>query len=420
VRIAPVQIVSAVPGEAIAVVLAITPWLRQCLSGKSGNQLFFMKLFRIMDYPMGTLKLQSISEITLFDSLFCSTPHKVTAVKHLLANLRHFEVLQESDLDWITTIAQPKTYQSSSRLIEEGQALNSIYLALNGNLAVLEFLAPGRSNPLLSLAAGEWMGEAALLNNHPATTSIEAIAAAEVLELPLPQLSQKLSSDRDFAGRFYHLLAITLSERLRRLSTLMAKRQIKEGEPLRKVLMVFATLSDSDVSWMLAHGMAEKIPSGTTLIEQDKSVPAVYLLLDGVLGIYIDTDNDGPAPEIEVAKRVKGDIFGEMSFVDGGLASATVRALEPSWVLAIPQATLTAKLQADSGFASRFYRAIVQILSSRCQDLLIRGSSAALNGDHVNVLSTDIEVEDELNLDVLEGTAIAATRFDWLIQQLRR
>jgi hypothetical protein len=36
------------------------------------------------------------------------------------------------------------------------------------------------------------------------------------------------------------------------------------------------------------------------------------------------------------------------------------------------------------------------------------------------VLSTDIEVEDELNLDVLEGTAIAATRFDWLIQQLRR
>jgi bacteriocin-type transport-associated protein len=200
----------------------------------------------------------------------------------------------------------------------------------------------------------------------------------------------------------------------------MAKRQIKEGEPLRKVLMVFATLNDSDVAWMLANGVSEKAALGTTLIEQNKSVPAVYLLLDGVIGIYINMGDSDPPQEIELAKRVKGDILGDISFVDGGLASATVRALGNTWVLAIPQSILAAKLKEDRGFTSRFYRAIAQTLSSRCQDLLVRGGLSTSHLNDINVLSQDIEVEDEINLDVLEGTAIASTRFDWLIQQLRR
>lgn len=341
-------------------------------------------------------------------------------MKQLLSNLRHFDVLQESDLDWITAIAHSKTYQPNARLIEEGRAIDSIYLALDGHLAVLEFLAQGNSNRMLALTSGEWVGETSLLNNHPSISTIEAVESSDVLELPRQQLMQKLNGDRDFAGRFYHLLAIKLSERLRQLSTLMAKRQIKEGEPLRKVLMVFATLWDSDVSWMLANGVAKKMPSGTALIEQNKSVPAVYLLLDGVLGVYINTETAGQTREIEVAKRVKGDILGEMSFVDGGTASATVRALEETWVLAIPQTKLAEKLKEDGGFASRFYRAITQILSTRCQDLLVRGGLSKLDATAINLLSEDIEVEDEIDLDILEGTAIAGTRFDWLIHQLRR
>lgn len=341
-------------------------------------------------------------------------------MKQLLSEFRHFNVLQEDDLSWMTAIAHPKTYQPGMFLMQEGQPIQSMYLALSGHLSVLESLPNGSKGNLLTLAAGELLGETSLLSNQSSSMTIEAVEPAEVLELSKQQLEQKLESDRDFAARFYRLLAIKLSERLRQLSNLMAKRQIKEGEPLRKVLMVFATLNDSDVAWMLANGRSEKAPLGAALIEQNKSVPAVYLLLEGMLGIYINTGDPDQPQETEVARRVKGDILGDMSFVDGGLASATVRALENTWVLALPQSTLAAKLQEDGGFASRFYRAIAQTLSNRCQDLLVRGGLSTINMDDINVLSQDIEVEDEINLDVLEGTAIAATRFDWLIQQLRR
>jgi bacteriocin-type transport-associated protein len=337
-------------------------------------------------------------------------------MKQILPPIPQLEVLQESDLTWLASIAQHQSCMVGSRLIEAGQTSDSIYLLLSGRFATLMNSSAAEPDNLVSISTGDFAGETALLDNRPASTTIKAIEAAEVLVIPRQQLAEKLVQDKDFAGRFYHLMAIKLSGRLRELSNLMAQRQIKEGEPLRKVLMVFATLNDSDISWMIANGTAEKAALGSTLIQQNQSVPAVYLLLEGMLGIYIAANGQN----IEVAKRVKGDILGEMSFVDGGTASATVKTLENAWVLGLPQSLLSAKLQEDRGFASRFYRAIAQILSTRCQDLLIRGGVAALDASQINLLSEDIEVEDEIDLDVLEGTAIAGRRFDWLLQRLRR
>ncbi len=337
-------------------------------------------------------------------------------MKNFLADLPHFDILQDSDLDWMTTVAQQKTFPTGTQLIQQGRSCESIYLSLNGNLGIMESQPGGGKQHLITLSSAAVIGETSLLDNRLPSTTIEAVALSEVLVLPKQHLAQKLQCDRDFAARFYHILAIQLSERLRELSQLMATKQIKEGEPLRKVLMVFATLNDSDAAWMLANGVAEKFPLETVLIEQGKSVPAVYLLLEGILGIYISIGNNG-VQEKEVGKRVKGDILGEMSLIDGGLASATVKTLENAWVLALPQTKLTSKLQEDPGFASRFYRAIAQILSNRYQDLLVLGGSE-FNSDQ-EMLSEDIEIEDEIDLDVLDGTTIAATRFDWMIQQLR-
>jgi bacteriocin-type transport-associated protein len=258
-----------------------------------------------------------------------------------------------------------------------------------------------------------------LLDNDPALVSIAVTDNTEILAIPIPQLAAQLERDRNFSARFHNLLAINLSERLRKLSKAMAIRNINEGEPLRKVLLVFATLNDSDVAWMAANGISEKAATSSILIQQDQPVPAVYLLLDGTLGVYINIGNNGSVQEKELATRVKGDILGEMSFIDGGMASATVRALEHTWVLAIPQPKLAAKLAADGGFAGRFYRALAQIMFNRCQDLLIR-ANISHHTSTTSYLSEDIEIEDEIDFDVLDGTAIAGTRFEWMIQQLRR
>jgi bacteriocin-type transport-associated protein len=343
-------------------------------------------------------------------------PDEVPVVKQLFADFPHFSLLQESDLDWILASAHAQTCQPGTPLLRMGQSIDSIYIPTKGNFETIVTNANGTQEPLTKVAPGEVFGET-VLDNRPAAITLHAAELSEVLVLSKQELTYKLDNDRDFAARFYHLMSCKLSDRLRELSKLMAQRQIKEGEPLRKVLMMFATLNDSDVAWMIANGTAEKASIGTNLIEQEKSVPAVYLLLDGMFGIYVSTGN---GKEIEVAKRVKGDILGEMSFVDGGMASATVKALQNAWFLSLPRTKLSEKLKEDRAFASRFYRAISQVLSSRYQSLLLQGGLASMDLSQVDMLSEDIEVEDEIDLDVLEGTAIAGTRFDWMIQRLRR
>lgn len=343
---------------------------------------------------------------------------KATIMNQPLSNLPPLRILQESDLIWLNTIAQPTTYAPGTILLHEGKVPEFIYLNLTGSLE-MSLPQPDATQPLMTLGAGEILGETSLLDTNPSPVTITAATSCEILALPKTTLIQQLERDRAFSARFHNLLAINLSERLRQLSKAMAIRNIKEGEPLRKVLLVFATLNDSDVAWMVANGTSEKAPTGSILIQQDQSVPAVYLLLDGTLGIYINVDNNGATQEKQLATRIKGDILGEMSFIDGGSASATVKALEHTWVLAIPQSKLAAKLAADGSFAGRFYRAIAQIMFNRCQDLFTR-ATVHHTISTADFLSEDIEIEDEIDFDVLDGTAIAGTRFDWVIHQLRR
>lgn len=342
-------------------------------------------------------------------------------MNNILSSFSHFQVLDTNDIKWIESVAERKTYQPGEVLIEPGKSSNYIYICSTGSLTVSATQPDGSKQQIMNLMAGELAGETFLIDDHRENiNSVVVNEVAELLVIPKEKVNQRLQVNENFAASFYHLLSIKLSERLRKLNKLMATQNIKEGEPLRKALVVFAILNDNDIAWMVANGSAEKAARGTALITQNEEVSAVYLLLDGKLGIYIKIGGDGSVQEKEVAQRVKGEILGEMSFVDGGNASATVRALENTWILALPQKKLVAKFKEDRKFASRFYRSIALILSNRCLDLLVRGNHVNLDTSSLEMLSDDIEVEDELDLDVLEGTAIAGRRFDWIINCLRR
>lgn len=342
-----------------------------------------------------------------------------SSLQATLAQFPFFEVLNASDLDWLANTMTLQDCRPGTILIQEGQPVESIYVSLSGTLGVTVSRQDGGEQELKQLGAGELMGEMSFLDNHLPAATIKALDSSQVLSLAKGKLASKLEQDGDFAARFYHLLSLKLSGQLKGLSELLTQNQAAPSEPLRKVLLVFAVLNDSDIAWMLANGIQAKVSPGQVLIEQGKPVPAVYLLLDGTLGIYISISSQGIPQEKEVAKSVKGEILGEMSFVETGMASATVKATENSWLLGIPQPTLAAKFTQDRAFAGRFYRAIAVVLANRWRDRLMRRGFATLAQDQTSLLSEDIEAEDELDFDVLEGTTIAGTRFDWLMRQLR-
>src|SRR5437870_2515256 len=112
---------------------------------------------------------------------------------------------------------------------------------------------------------------------------------------------------------------------------------------MKKVLYLLGQLSDTDVEWLIAHGSRQHVAPGTVLIEEGRQALALYLVLDGTLGVTVSALGDQ-----WVSRLGCGAVVGEMSFIDARPPSATVAALDDAIVLAVPRPELAAKLERDT------------------------------------------------------------------------
>ncbi|MGJ5676699.1 MAG: cyclic nucleotide-binding domain-containing protein [Nostochopsis sp.] len=138
-------------------------------------------------------------------------------------------------------------------------------------------------------------------------------------------------------------------------------------------------LTNSDINWMITTGHQREIAPGSVLIQEGKPADFLHILLDGILSVTVSQPNNNPLTRAfaaiegdqvldrEIARLSSGEVVGELPFVGSRPTSTTIRAVEKSLVMSIPQDKLVVKLQQDVGFASRFYRAIAIILSDRLQ-----------------------------------------------------
>ncbi len=177
---------------------------------------------------------------------------------------------------------------------------------------------------------------------------------------------------------------------------------------MRKVLFLFGQVSDEDIDWMLQVGRKETVPANQVLIVEGQPFDAVYLVLNGTFSVTVASLEDR-----EVNRLGCGEIVGEMSFVDTRPPSATVTAVENSTVFAIPRQLLAERLEENTLFAARFYKAICLFLSDR-----LRSSVALMGYESGQEFEDDIEYADELNPGVLDSIHLAGSRFDKLLKQL--
>ncbi|MFE4107010.1 cyclic nucleotide-binding domain-containing protein [Almyronema epifaneia] len=176
---------------------------------------------------------------------------------------------------------------------------------------------------------------------------------------------------------------------------------------MKRVLFILGVLDDDDIDWLISTGKRQEIPQNTVLIHEGKPIDAIYFLLDGTLTVQVAALKD----QI-IAHLSSGEVVGEMSFVDTRLPSATVKAITPSLVLAIPKDRLIEKLEQDVWFAARFYRALAILLSTR-----LRGTVQKIH-DAAHWRPLDLS-DETFNLDMAANMSLAAIRFDWLLRRLR-
>lgn len=157
-------------------------------------------------------------------------------------------------------------------------------------------------------------------------------------------------------------------------------------------------LSPEQVDWILQNGNEERVPSGTTLVEEDGEVTAIYFLIEGLL--HARTKALGSQA---LAVLGPGEVVGEISFVDGQRASASVVAQEDSLVLVLPRAVLEPALLADEGLAANFYRELARIACRR-----LRATAAQLGSATAAIDEGPVRQEVEVAVERFKRSLIEA------------
>jgi CRP/FNR family cyclic AMP-dependent transcriptional regulator len=176
---------------------------------------------------------------------------------------------------------------------------------------------------------------------------------------------------------------------------------------MKRIVFILGVLEDDDVDWLVSTGQRQEVQAGEVLIYEGQSCEQLYIILAGQLEVSVQS-----MAQHAIAQLASGEVVGEMSFVDGLPPSATVTALEPTVVLRVPWDKLNEKLQQDTWFASRFYKALTILLSSR-----LRSTVHHLQGEHWRPVSMGDEtvIVNEMS-DLL---SVGNIRFDWLLKRLR-
>lgn len=110
------------------------------------------------------------------------------------------------------------------------------------------------------------------------------------------------------------------------------------------------------MEWIAAHADKRAIPAQSILVRQGAAPGDIYFVAAGAFEVKIA----GPVGFQKISELGPGAVIGEMSWLDGGPASATIEALTPSEVFAIDGDKLDAKIAADPAFGSSFYRALAR------------------------------------------------------------
>ena len=137
--------------------------------------------------------------------------------------------LSDSDVEWLITRGRKQVIASGTVLFQEGRAIDSLYVVLDGTLGA-SVPAPG-GKQTVRLGCGEVVGEISFVDARPPTATVTALEDTTVLAIPRQELARKLEHEAEFAARFYRALAVFLAHRLRAAGL---RLDYGEGQELRE------------------------------------------------------------------------------------------------------------------------------------------------------------------------------------------
>jgi CRP-like cAMP-binding protein len=124
-------------------------------------------------------------------------------------------------------------------------------------------------------------------------------------------------------------------------------------------------LPEDDVAALEQRAEMRAFAAGETLIQESEPIQSIFLIKSGT----VEVSRMMRGKRVVLARCGAGEIFGEIGFLDGQPATATVTAVEPASVLEINRIRMSVYLRMDDQIAKTFYRFLCRVLASRMRDL---------------------------------------------------
>ncbi|MCY1017367.1 cyclic nucleotide-binding domain-containing protein [Pyxidicoccus sp. MSG2] len=236
--------------------------------------------------------------------------------------------------------------QKGEVVVKEGDSGTSMFVVLEGRVAVAREAEGQEPRVVEQLGAGEFFGELALLTGTPRTASVVALEDAVVLELAQ-------TGDRA-AWADYGVEGDKVEQTAR-------ERFMAEAIRVNPLL---ATLSP-ELQKQLGHAFVPvTVPAGETLLTRGKPGDALYLLLRGQCEVF-HTHDDGT--QTAYPRLEEGALFGEISLLRSRLATATVRTLIPCTLLKLEREVFEKTIMTQPNLRGALVRLGLQRLKQTVQ-----------------------------------------------------
>jgi CRP/FNR family cyclic AMP-dependent transcriptional regulator len=134
----------------------------------------------------------------------------------LLKRVYLFNDLSQSELDKIMGLAYDKSYEKETKMFEEGEIGDALYVVVEGEVRISTFVPGVGEEALKILRPGDYFGEMALIDDFPrSAAAIAHQGPVKLLAIYKRDFKKMMGEDKDLAYKLMSVFIKTLSARLR-------------------------------------------------------------------------------------------------------------------------------------------------------------------------------------------------------------
>jgi CRP/FNR family cyclic AMP-dependent transcriptional regulator len=301
----------------------------------------------------------------------------------ILASIPLFSALDADERRDLLRLAEPFSFPAGHVIFEQGDLADGMYVLERGRVRLWARLLGEEQVALAEVAAGDVLGEFALIDRGARSASAEVLDPAHGYFFSHRRFELLRADHRTSARKMMRELRLSLCQRLRAASTELAESSpafyehtqrmrttllpdgsvrspASELDPKRlRMLPLFAQFSVVELRSLLERLSILTLPRGHVLFSDGDPGGSAFVTVRGAVEVIAGSSDKRRRQAI----LGPGRLFGLVAPLDGGLRESSAAIREDAIVLEIPPAELEAHLQTDDPTSGKLIDAMHAALS---------------------------------------------------------